>query len=221
MGWDLEKFNQVCQQKKLPDSRIYQKALFWKQKKAELLAEQSKEVWDIFWSTYGKINKQKPKTIEAFKDTQFKSETYIESAAQILHSLADIVCQIINKAVLKSQLDEGEVSMKTIIRELQKDNSKKDIETALEQLRDSHEFKYISAFVNTIKHRRLLDTDYYGEFGQGKSNTMGVRFLSFQYGKGNNLQNYRETSAETILNDYMKCIFDFIDKIGHAIDSYI
>ncbi len=221
MGWNLEKFNQVCQQKKLPDSRIYQEALFWKREKAELLAKQSKEVWDVFWSTYGEINKQKPKTIEAFRNALLKSETYIESAAQNLHSLADIICQIINQAVLKSQFDEGEVSIKKIIGELQKDNSKKDIENALEQLRDSDEFKYISAFVNTIKHRRLLDTDYYGEFGQGKSNTMGVRFLSFQYGKRNNLQNYRDTSAETILNDYMKCIFDFIDKIGHAIDSYI
>jgi hypothetical protein len=221
MGWDLEKFNQVCQQKKLPDSRVYQKALYWKRKKAELLAEQSKEVLDLFWQTYGGINKQKPETIEAFRNAQLKSETYIESAAQNLHSLADIVCQIINQAVLKSQFDEGEVSIKKIIGELQKDNNKKDIENALEQLRDSHEFKYISALVNTIKHRRLLDTDYHGEFGQGKSNTMGVRFLSFEYGKGGNLQKYTDTSAEKILNDYMKCIFDFIDKIGHAIDSYI
>ncbi len=123
--------------------------------------------------------------------------------------------------MLQSQFDEGKVSIKTIIKELQKDHSKKDIETALKQLRDSHEFKYISAFANTIKYRRLLDTDYYGEFGHGKNNTMGVRFLSFEYGKGNSLQKYGDTSAEIILNNYMKCIFNFIDKIGHAIDSYI
>ncbi len=195
--------------------------MFWKQKKAELLAKQSKEVWNVFWSTYGEINNQKPETVTAFKNAQLKSETYIESAAQNLHSLADIVCQIINQTVLQSQFDEGEVSRKTIIRELQNDHSKKDIETALEQLRDSYEFKYISAFVNTIKHRRLLNTDYYAEFGQGKTNTMGIRFLSFEYGKENNLQKYNDTSAEIILNNYMKCIFDCIDKIGHAIDSYI
>lgn len=195
--------------------------MFWKQKKAELLAEQSKKVWNVFWSTHKQINKQKPETIEAFKNAGLKSETYIESAAQILHSLADIVCQIINQAVLESQFDEGEVSIKKIIGELQKDNSKKDIKTALEQLRNSYEFKYISAFVNTIKHRRLLYTDYYAEFGQGKTNTMGVRFLSFEYGKGKNLQKYSDTSAEIILNDYMKFIFNFIDQIGHAIDSYI
>lgn len=30
MGWDLEQFNQMCISKNLPDSRRYQKALFWK-----------------------------------------------------------------------------------------------------------------------------------------------------------------------------------------------
>jgi hypothetical protein len=93
---------------------------------------------------------------------------------------------------------------------------------ALEDLRDSQEFKYIAAFVNTIKHRRLLDTDYYGEFGQGKSNIVGVRFLSFKYEKPNKpTENYDNTFAETIVNDYIERISNFIYGVGTATDTYI
>lgn len=162
---------------------------------------------------------------DAFKTAQFQSETYIEAAAQNLHSMADILCQIINKAVLNSGIDEANVTIQRTIEELQEKANTQDIVNTLEKLRDSHEFKYIAAFVNTIKHRSLLDTDYSGEFKSGKSNIMRLRFLSFNYEKSGKQKkppdNYDNTFAETIANGYKERIFDLIDGVGRATNTYI
>lgn len=196
-------------------------------KKVDFFVLQSKIVWDYFWQTHfwqnnESINFNDSKLTFAFKNAQFQSETYIESAAQNLHFMIDILCQIINKAVINSRIDEAKVSIGKTIQELNKEKNTQDIVNALEDLRDAHQFKYIAAFVNTIKHRSLLDTDYYAEFGQGKSNTIGVRFLSFKYEKpGKPTENYDNTFAETIVNDYIECIFNLIDGVGRATDTYI
>jgi hypothetical protein len=112
--------------------------------------------------------------------------------------------------------------MQQVINKLQNEENTEDIVNALKKLRDSHAFKYIAAFVNTIKHRRLLDTDYYGEFGLNKNNKIGVRFRAFKYEKPRQpTENYDDMFAETILNDYMRCIFTLIDEIGYFVDIYI
>lgn len=219
MGWNLEEFNKMCNFKNLPDSRMYQKYLCCKQKKAKFLAAESEKVWNNFWFTHKEINIHDQKKVDAFKTAQFQSETYIEAAAQNLHSLADILCKTLNKVVLSSSLHEADVRIEKIINKLQNEENTQDIVTALEDLRNYDEFKYISAFVNTIKHRRLLDTEYYGEFGLGKSNTIGVRFRGFEYGKP--IEKYDDTLAETIVNVYMIRIFDLIDGVGSAIDTHI
>ena len=222
MGCDLEEFNKMCNFKKLPDSRMYQEALFWKQRRAEFLAAESKKIWKNFWFTHKEININDSEKVNAFKTAQFQSETYIEAAAQNLHSLADIFCQILNKVLLNSRLHEADVSTRKIIKELQDEKNTQEIVTALEDLQDSHEFKYIAAFVNTIKHRRLLDTEYYGEFGLGKSNIIGVRFQGFEYEKLKKpIERYDDTFAEKIVNVYMRRIFDLINGVGSAIDTHI
>ena len=227
MGWNLEQFNALCISKKLLDCTMYQKALFWKQQKVNFLVLQSKEVWNNFWQEHfwqnnGSINFQEQKVAIAFKDAQFQSETYIEAVAQNLHSMVDVLCQVINQVVLGSRLHEADVDLRKTIEELQKKQSTQDIVTALEELRDSPEFKYIAAFVNTIKHRRLLDTEYYGEFGQDKSNIIGIRFLGFEYEKPKKLiEKYDDTFAETITDIYMQRIFALIDSVGKATDTYI
>ena len=51
---------------------------------------------------------------------------------------------------------------------------------------------------------------------------MGLGFLSFNYGKsGKPTENYNNTFAETIANDYKERIFDLIDGVGRATNTYI
>ncbi|MCG6134320.1 MAG: hypothetical protein MET45_06610 [Nostoc sp. LLA-1] len=182
MGWDLENFQKICDSKGLPDSSAYCKALFWKYSKALLLTDKSRETLELFWNHYQGIDNSDPESVEAFRKAQLEAETYLEAALQNLHSITDILCQIINIVLLQSTLHEANVRVKTVTQELKKREIIK-VQTALENLENSCEFKYVAAFVNTIKHRRLLDYDYHGEFGKNKENTMDIRFQAFTYDK--------------------------------------
>jgi hypothetical protein len=76
--------------------------------------------------------------------------------------------------------------------------------------------------VNTIKHRRLLDTEYHAEFGLDKENTMGIRFQAFTYNRPKKLiDNYPVILASTIIEVYMPKIKALIESLGMAIEESI
>jgi hypothetical protein len=79
----------------------------------------------------------------------------------------------------------------------------------------SSEVKYIVAFVNTIKHRHLLDTDYRAEHGIGTRNGESVRFKPFVY-KGNS---YPEVWAIDIVGSYMDSLVRMICAVGKEINK--
>ncbi|AFY43950.1 hypothetical protein [Nostoc sp. PCC 7107] len=220
MGWDLSNFQKISRSKGLPDSSVYCKALFYKYSKALILTDKYKETWKNFWASYSQISNEQP-YLNAFIQAQLESETYIEASLQNLHSIADILCQIINVVLFRSTLHEAKVDVRTTIQELNNRNLDR-VKIALENLCNSHEFKYISAFVNTIKHRRLLDTDYHGEFGLGMANNMDIRFEAFTYDKPNKpIESYPVILASTIIEEYMPNIQALIDSLGMAIEESI
>ncbi|BCL34519.1 hypothetical protein [Nostoc sp. MS1] len=220
MDWDLSNFQQITLSRGLPDSSVYCQALFYKYGKALILTDKYQETWTNFWDLYSQISNEQP-YLNAFIQAQLESETYIEAALQNLHSIADILCQIINVVILESTLHEAEVNVAKTIQELNNRNLDK-VKIALNNLCNSNEFKYIAAFVNTIKHRRLLDTDYHGEFGRGTENTMGIRFHAFTYNRQNKpIENYPVILASTIIEDYMPNIKALIESLGMAIEESI
>ena len=84
-------------------------------------------------------------------------------------------------------------------------------------MKDSHEFKYINAFVNTIKHRRLLETEYVAEFGMGTRNDDGIQIKAFSY-KGDS---FPPIWAKDIVGDYQSRILEHIYAIGNAVNDYL
>jgi hypothetical protein len=220
MGWDLRDFQRINLSKGLPDSSVYCKALSYKYSKALILTDKYQETWTNFWDSHSQISNEQP-YLNAFIQAQLESETYIEAALQNLHSIADILCQIINVVLLESKLHESEVNVPKTIQELNDRNLDK-VKIALENLCNSYEFKYIAAFVNTIKHRRLLDTEYHAEFGLDKENTMGIRFQAFTYNRPKKLiDNYPVILASTIIEVYMPKIKALIESLGMAIEESI
>ena len=100
-----------------------------KERKSVFLVLQSEKVCKDFCQTnflptnaadilYQIINDEQ--VSDAFKTARFQSETYIEAAAQNLHSMADILCKIVNKAVPNSGIDEANVTIQRTIEELRK-----------------------------------------------------------------------------------------------------
>lgn len=211
--WSFEELRNLCTNKGLPDSKIYQEALLWKQQRASYHAEQYDEIWRELFSSSTEIQVGG----QDWNKAQFASEAHVEAAAQVLHSMADILAQIINKAVLCDDLREDDVSLSSVIPKLRGKSKAHKIVAAIDKLQNSTEFRYISAFVNTIKHRRLLDRIYHAEYGENKRNEKAVCFRKFEY-KGNC---YGFTWATDIIGPYKSRIFELISEIGNAVNEYL
>ncbi len=219
MVWDLETFKQLCDSKSLPDSRVYQKALYGKNIKALILVEKLVEIQKIFWNTYPSFMITDSQANKAFSKMLIESEIYMEAAIQNIHSMADILCQIINVVLLNSTLHEAKVDLNSVILKLDS-MSKHNVKNALENLRNSDEFKYIAAFSNTIKHRRLMDTDYHAKLGGGTANTHGLRFIEFTYDKPSKpSERYDSVLDTTIIENYIPKIRDLIESVGQEIEN--
>ncbi|MBA7632124.1 hypothetical protein ES703_39666 [subsurface metagenome] len=214
--WNFEELRNLCTNKGLPDSKIYQEALLWKQQRASYHAEQYHKMWRELFSSLGKMGEIKVGG-QVWNEAQFASEAHAEAAAQTLHSMADILAQIINKAVLYDGFPEDKVTLYRIVGKLKKQDSAHKIVAAIDKFRNSAEFRYIDAFVNTIKHRRLLDRSYHLEYGENTRNEQAVCFQEFEY-KGHR---YRFTWATDIIGPYKSRIFELIIEIGNAVNEYL
>jgi len=154
---------------------------------------------------------------QEWNEAVFASTAETEAAAQALFSMGDILAQIVNKSVLKEPLPEAQVSLPEVHKHLEEQGYAPIVVAQIESLQKSNEFKYLSAFVNTIKHRHLLDINFRAERGEGTRNTQGIRFKDFEY-KG---RNYPVTWATDILNSYKKRIAVLICAVGNAINDYL
>lgn len=211
--WSFEELRASCAAKGLPDSKIYQEALLWKKWRVSYHAEQYHKIWRELFSSSTEIQVGG----HDWNEAQSASEAHIEAAAQALHSMADILAQIINKVVLRDNLAEGGVALSNIA---DKDKNKRippKIIAAIDKLLSSAEFRCIDAFVNTIKHRRLLDRIYHMEYGENTRNEKAVCFQEFEY-KGDC---YGFTWATDIIDPYKSRIFELILEIGNAVNEYL
>lgn len=211
--WNFKELRHLCLAKGLPDSQVYQDTLLWKQWRASYHAEQYREIWMELFSSSNEIQVGG----KGWNKAQFASEAHVEAMAQALHSMADILAQIINKTVLCAEFSEGDVKLSKILNELKKKPQASKIVERINKLQNSVEFRYIDAFVNTIKHRRLLDRVFHVEYGEGKRNDKAVCFRKFEY-KGSR---YGFIWATDIIGPYRDRILKLISEISNAVNEYV
>ncbi len=152
-----------------------------------------------------------------WNEAQLASEAHVEALAHVLHSMVDVVAQIINKVILRDELDKDCVSLPRVKAKLKEKDGTQNILSAINKLQNSAEFRYINAFVNTIKHQRILNRVWHAEYGKGKRNQRAVCFKKFEY-KG---KSYDFTWATDIIEPYRKRIYGYIVKIGNAVNEYL
>ncbi len=93
----------------------------------------------------------------AFLESQLKIEAHLVACAQALHSVGDILSQVIYYAMgLRLILQEDDVTLSSVIGSLIKRDEAITLRKELQLFQESAAFKYLSAYVNTIKHRRLV-----------------------------------------------------------------
>jgi hypothetical protein len=115
---------------------------------------------------------------------QANTQACIHSA----RAIHDLFAQLINSLILDSKVPVFKCDINIVTKELQSS----DLKEHLQALLDSHEFKYVNAFVNTIKHRNIVE---FGSLISFETNECGVRFKGFKF----NGSTYDQKWAEDVL----------------------
>lgn len=142
----------------------------------------------------------------------FKYEAHVEGFIQSLHSLGDILGQILNIVILKENFPEETVTL----HKIRSSDFPPTIKNALDDLVNSREYRYVEAFCNIIKHRRLIHAAYEGGFIEEFKVTGDFLFNRFCYKN----QKYYETKGNDILISYKVAVFNYINDVGKAIYDY-
>ena len=215
MAWNLEEFNRLCKAKDCQLSIEFQHSLGSKIEQADLHAKRAIEVWNEMY------NKADGKSIslsgKLWSETELESKSQTEAVAQILHSMADNIAQIINKSILSKHGIEkpiDKVSLKGI-KEVLSDIDE-NIFSAVTTLLDSPEFKYIDAFVNTTKHQKIVNHKWM--FDSRKPFTRNeIKFKEFNYKE----KDYPQTWSDDIIGQYRTRIIYLICDIGNQLNRYL
>ena len=209
--WNFSELRKLCKEEGIPDTKIYQNSLDWRWKRADYHADMASKVWsDLFKESFSFVDQRCYEAI-------FSYEAQLEACVQALHSLADILAQIINVVVLGSRLQEHCVSIKGLVKIMEKEGIAPDVAKSTRQLLDDKLFNYIEAFCNTIKHRRLIKTDFRAEYGENARNESGLRFEQFIF-KGNT---YPQTWGSDILKKHRFHLLKLITEISLSINKYV
>jgi len=183
--------------------------------RANYHSQKAKEAWEEFF---------KPSVI-TIPSPQFDSATNVsvaetEALVHVLNSMADILAQVINMTLLElvnQSMPEDEVFAYKVLDKLSKFAQYKNVARAFSLFLNSREFKYINAFCNTMKHRKLLDIDYHLHINYREKGKIqeGLRFKEFSYKR----ILFPVTWSAVIQEDYRLKIYDHICDVGSSINK--
>jgi len=209
--WNFSELRKLCEEKGIPDSKIYQNSLAWRCKRADYHADMASKVWsDLFKESFSFVDQRCYEAI-------FSYEAQVESCVQSLHSLADILSQVINVVVLGNKFPEDHVSIKKVVKTMEQEGIAPDVAKSTRQLLDDKLFNYIEAFCNTVKHRRLIKTNFRAEYSENARNESGLLFEEFIF-KGST---YPQTWGSDILEKHRFHLLDLITEIGLTINKFV
>jgi hypothetical protein len=202
--WNGDELIELCKQKHDRDIEAYWNSLIWHNELAEFFAGRAIEAWD---ESTCKIT---------FHEKAFACEAYVVACVQSLNPMADMLGQIINIAVLEVSHNEHELWASEISKKLQK-KEYSGIKDSWDKFYKSDEFRYVNAFSNTIKHRRLVRTKSIQFDITGTHEGGGNVFMPFKYNK----RDYPSLTVSTIVNKYRQEIRGFVLNTGASINDHL
>lgn len=153
-----------------------------------------------------------------FREAAFVSEAHLIACAHALHSTGDILAHAAYFATLPgpTRLPEHRITMPTVMDALRPHATHQAILAGLEAMRTSTAFKYVDAYVNVSKHRRLLNLRASVEFDPAGARH-GLRVRPFTY-KGDQ---FPETWSETMTMDYRTELETMIFVVGNELNAFL
>jgi hypothetical protein len=98
---------------------------------------------------------------QALRLARFKAEAHIISSAQALHSLCDIVCHAVYWAYQLDTVPKApetkRLNLYSMLRTLSRLPQYATTESLIQAIVDAPEFTYLAAYVNTTKHKSLVN----------------------------------------------------------------
>lgn len=102
-------------------------------------------------------------------------EANLIGAISTVRSSLDVFAQLVNELVLSGSIQVQDCTVNRVRERL----SPGQLKTALDSLLDSSEYRYISGFTNTVKHRRLVRHAFYILFEENRAE-VSVGEFTFQ-----------------------------------------
>lgn len=148
-------------------------------------------------------------------DIDFIRFAHIVSAFQNIHSMGDLLGQVLNNVVLNGQMDIADVSL-TRVKNRLNTNTLMNIKRKIENLLNAYEWKFVNEFTNTEKHRFTIDisTDENGELYLILDGYRDTPINTYTF------ENVKALSADlgqTKNEDEIKELTDFLNGFMHPI----
>ncbi len=135
-----------------------------------------------------------------YKRAKIASEANILASIHAARALVDVFAFLVNALVLGSRIPATRCDIRSVSAVLP--NSP--MAARLNQLLNSHWFNYVSAFVNTAKHRHLVPHGFWVELELGAA---GIRLEGFEY----NDVSYPAYSVEDLLHGVIEVRNSVVD----------
>lgn len=227
--WDIKGFRELIKQR-LPHKvskqiEISLEAIIWKNNLCKYHIEEYRQIVQKSYTndteqivqTTGKILHMAARTEEG-KDyflALFIAEAHIIAFAQALHSIADIMAHVIYFSLGMESFRNDQISLHNVHELMKKKNTAPEIIERISNYRESEQFQYLHAFVNTTKHKSLVPLSFSVELFNEKH---GLRFGEFTY---RTLEPYPSKWADELVEADYKRLLSWIQEMGELMINFL
>jgi hypothetical protein len=158
---------------------------------------------------------------ESFAEAVSMTEAHAIAAAQALHSVIDILVDVIYIALRLNEMKaipERYRTLQRVARLVKPINEQ--LSADLEAVRTSDDFRYLSAYVNTTKHRRLIDHHFTWEIDD--SRRFGLQFVPFRYEFSvDDVATFPSKWTDDFLRESLAFVSDAVTTIGQKLEALL
>jgi hypothetical protein len=144
-----------------------------------------------------------------FERAKIASEAHILASIHSARSIWDVFAFLVNSVALDSAISERECDLRKVWKRLPEST----LRIQIGELLESEWFEYITAFINTSKHRYLVPHAFHVSFENGRSE---IRIGGFTY----NGKTFPEHSARHVIAGLL-VVQNQIVECGQALDSEV
>lgn len=208
----------------------------WKLMLAQYHADESKKLYRSYLSeesvegtveelvqVVGQVLMAASGSVEAdkFKEARILSEAHLIAYAQSLHSIADILAQVIYLGInLESKLTEpipaDNRKLYNVNEGMRKEKIALGVVKAVDAFKQSPKFLYLQAYVNTTKHYSLVDVTHQISL-KSSIPRYGIQILPFEY-KGHSFP--KKWAYDFVVQDF-KAIRESIICVGNELNRFL